>query len=88
MGAGTKSLHKMTQSSKVNHNDVLDMESKNLYSFFIKVYIAEARLGFSSDTLDCVGSFVAQGPTDHISKASLLKALDSFKGDITQTPPL
>ncbi|KAF8974932.1 hypothetical protein BGZ46_009581 [Entomortierella lignicola] len=53
-----------------------------------KVYIAEARLGFSSSTLDSTGSLVATGPTDHVTRASLIKALDEFKGEITQTPPL
>ncbi|KAF9133846.1 hypothetical protein BGW39_008757 [Mortierella sp. 14UC] len=53
-----------------------------------KVYIAEARLGVSSTTLDSTGSLVDQKPTDHITKALLLDALQAFKGEITQTPPL
>ncbi|KAF9147661.1 hypothetical protein BG015_010659 [Linnemannia schmuckeri] len=53
-----------------------------------KVYIAEARLGFSSTTLDSTGSLVDQQPTDHITKERLLDALQVFKGEISQTPPL
>ncbi|KAF8939201.1 hypothetical protein BGZ47_008269 [Haplosporangium gracile] len=53
-----------------------------------KVYIAEARLGFSSTTLDSTGSLVDQQPTDHITKERLLDALQAFKGEISQTPPL
>ncbi|KAG0025275.1 hypothetical protein BGZ81_007287 [Podila clonocystis] len=53
-----------------------------------KVYIAEGRLGFSTTTLDCTGSLVDTAPTEHITKDLLLKALDAFKGEIKQTPPL
>ncbi|KAF9326029.1 hypothetical protein BG006_010516 [Podila minutissima] len=52
------------------------------------VYIAEGRLGFSTATLDCTGSLVDTAPTEHITKDLLLKALDVFKGEIEQTPPL
>lgn len=53
-----------------------------------KVYIAEARLGYSSTTLDSTGSLVDQKPTDHITKERLLDSLQAFKGEISQTPPL
>ncbi|KAF9103615.1 hypothetical protein BGX29_003133 [Mortierella sp. GBA35] len=53
-----------------------------------KVYIAEGRLGFSSTTLDSTGSLVDQKPTDHVTKERLLDALQAFKGEISQTPPL
>ncbi|KAF9134574.1 hypothetical protein BGX30_011901, partial [Mortierella sp. GBA39] len=53
-----------------------------------KVYIAEARLGYSSTTLDSTGSLVDQKPTDHITKERLLDAVQAFKGEISQTPPL
>ncbi|KAG0334381.1 hypothetical protein BG000_008384 [Podila horticola] len=53
-----------------------------------KVYIAEGRLGFSTTTLDCTGSLADTAPTDRITKDLLLKALDAFKGEIEQTPPL
>ncbi|KAF9960656.1 hypothetical protein BGZ72_006387 [Mortierella alpina] len=53
-----------------------------------KVYIAEARLGFSSTTLDSTGSLVDQAPTDYITKDSVIQALKAFKGEINQTPPL
>ncbi|KAF9996694.1 hypothetical protein BGZ79_009588 [Entomortierella chlamydospora] len=53
-----------------------------------KVYIAEARLGFSSTTLDSTGSLVAEGPTDHVTRATLMQTLNAFKGEIKQTPPL
>ncbi|KAF9544939.1 hypothetical protein EC957_011564 [Mortierella hygrophila] len=53
-----------------------------------KVYIAEARLGYSSTTLDSTGSLVDQKPTNHITKERLLDALQAFKGEISQTPPL
>ncbi|KAG0319461.1 hypothetical protein BGZ99_005101 [Dissophora globulifera] len=53
-----------------------------------KIYIAEGRLGFSSTTLDSTGSLVASAPTDHITKDGLIQALNAFKGEILQTPPL
>ncbi|KAF8920958.1 hypothetical protein BGZ58_004192, partial [Dissophora ornata] len=33
-------------------------------------------------------SLVAAGPTDHVTKTSLVQALNAFKGEISQTPPL
>ncbi|KAG0053239.1 hypothetical protein BGZ83_001477 [Gryganskiella cystojenkinii] len=53
-----------------------------------KVYIAEARLGVSSDTLDSTGALVAQRPTDHVTQKKLLETLEKFKGEINQVPPL
>ncbi|GJJ76292.1 tRNA pseudouridine55 synthase [Entomortierella parvispora] len=53
-----------------------------------KVYIAEARLGISSTTLDNTGSLVARGPTEHITQEKLAKALQKFIGEISQVPPL
>ncbi|KAF9580454.1 hypothetical protein BGW38_002899 [Lunasporangiospora selenospora] len=53
-----------------------------------KIYVAEARLGFSSTTLDCTGSLLTQGPTDHVTKERLLETLIAFRGEIRQTPPL
>ncbi|KAG0345357.1 hypothetical protein BG004_003772 [Podila humilis] len=52
------------------------------------IYIAEGRLGFSTTTLDSTGSLLNTSSTDNVTKHSLLKALEFFKGDIEQTPPL
>ncbi|KAF9184796.1 hypothetical protein BGZ51_002696 [Haplosporangium sp. Z 767] len=38
--------------------------------------------------VDCTGSLVEQKPTDHVTKDSLMQALNVFKGEISQTPPL
>ena len=61
---------------------------QNRLAHVAQVYIAECRLGFSSTTLDSTGSLVAEGKTDHIIKDSVIQALNTFKGEISQTPPL
>lgn len=53
-----------------------------------KEYIAEATFGHETDTLDAVGKVIREAPTEQINLESLRAVLDSFRGTITQTPPL
>ncbi|PQV64038.1 tRNA pseudouridine55 synthase [Abditibacterium utsteinense] len=53
-----------------------------------KEYIAEMTFGHETDTLDAVGQIIRHAPTTQINLEILRAALDGFRGEITQTPPL
>jgi tRNA pseudouridine55 synthase len=53
-----------------------------------KEYIAEATFGFETDTGDAVGKIVSEGDASEVKLESLRGVLDSFRGNITQTPPM
>ena len=52
-----------------------------------KKYIADFKLGITTDTLDIWGRVLSQTESD-ISKETVLSALDSFRGEIWQVPPM
>jgi tRNA pseudouridine55 synthase len=52
-----------------------------------KTYRARVRLGIQTDTYDAEGEIVAQNP-DSISRETVIAALDQFRGDIEQIPPM
>ncbi len=52
-----------------------------------KVYEVTVRLGQETDTYDADGNVVAESPVPDFSPAEIQRALDAFRGDITQTPP-
>ncbi len=52
-----------------------------------KEYIARVRLGVKTDTDDLSGQIVAQAPVS-VSESELLKAAESFVGEIEQIPPM
>ena len=53
-----------------------------------KTYEATCRLGVSTTTGDAAGEIVATNPVQEISRAELERALELFRGDIQQTPPM
>ncbi len=52
-----------------------------------KSYRAEFKLGYSTDTQDTTGEKLAESGR-RVTEAELLSALDSFKGEINQLPPM
>ena len=52
-----------------------------------KKYIADFKLGITTDTLDIWGRVLSQTESD-ISKEMILSTLDSFRGEIWQVPPM
>lgn len=52
-----------------------------------KTYVAEIRLGVSTATADAEGEVIATRPVS-VTQEQLLVALQHFRGDILQTPPL
>jgi tRNA pseudouridine55 synthase len=53
-----------------------------------KVYRADIELGVSTDTYDGEGKITARGDTASITKDILEQALEGFRGDIRQVPPM
>ncbi|MBQ8504463.1 MAG: tRNA pseudouridine(55) synthase TruB [Clostridia bacterium] len=52
-----------------------------------KAYKASFRLGLTTDTLDITGEVLSQSEVD-VSAEQVEKALDSFRGEIKQLPPM
>ncbi|MNB64126.1 tRNA pseudouridine synthase B [compost metagenome] len=53
-----------------------------------KEYVATLRLGVSSDTEDLTGTITEAADEVHITEEEVRKTLNSFKGVISQTPPM
>lgn len=53
-----------------------------------KVYRAKALFGTSTDTYDSQGKVIDRKPVDHLTNEKVEKALEKFRGDILQTPPV
>lgn len=53
-----------------------------------KEYDAEILLGVATDTQDIEGNVIARAPVARLSDADVERALDRFRGEITQTPPV
>lgn len=89
------------RTKKVGHSGTLDPMATGVLPVFVggatkaisllpdhdKSYRAEFRLGITSDTLDIWGNCSGQREVN-ISAEMLLEALEKFKGDILQTPPM
>jgi len=53
-----------------------------------KAYRAEIEFGVATDTDDATGSIISRGDPSGVSRKSLLSALNSFCGLVSQTPPM
>jgi len=53
-----------------------------------KAYRAEIEFGVVTDTDDAIGKIVSRGDPSGVSRRKLLSALKSFRGLISQTPPM
>lgn len=53
-----------------------------------KEYVATLRLGLSSDTEDLTGTITETVEEVHVTEEQVLAVLDSFKGVISQVPPM
>lgn len=66
-------------------------DATKLSSFFLdadKRYWTRIKLGESTDTGDCEGRPTAVRPADAISDGALEEALDRFRGEFDQVPPM
>lgn len=53
-----------------------------------KEYIATIKLGISTDTYDITGKKVSESKVNLVGEKQILDVLDTFKGEITQVPPI
>ena len=64
--------------------------TKSLQNFLTctKGYEATVLFGGATDTYDITGKLLSKAPTSHITREQVEKALDAFRGDIMQKPPI
>lgn len=89
------------QEKRVGHTGTLDPLATGLLPVFFgratalagimldadKSYIAEVKLGITTDTCDITGSVLAEKSVS-VTREQLLETLEKFKGKIMQTPPI
>lgn len=94
-------LRGILHERRIGHSGTLDPLATGLLVVFVgratravefaeadsKEYIAGLRLGMATDTQDITGTVLSECECS-VSKTELLGALNGFKGDITQIPPM
>ncbi len=94
-------VRKTLHTKKVGHCGTLDPNATGVLPILIgraakaqdilpnhdKTYLAEFKLGMVTDTLDIWGEVKAEVASS-VKKDELLKAMESFKGEIEQIPPM
>lgn len=94
-------VKKALNMKKVGHTGTLDLEAEGVLPIVIgkatrvsdflmdekKEYITEAIFGSRTDTLDWSGQVVEESDKT-FTKDELIREMENFKGQITQTPPM
>lgn len=94
-------VRKLLGIKKIGHTGTLDPMATGVLPILIgkatkiqslisdnkKEYIASFKLGITTDTLDITGKILSQ-TLPHIEKSTFEKALNQFKGNIKQIPPI
>lgn len=94
-------VRKILGTKKVGHTGTLDPNAQGLLPVLLgsatkaqdiipchdKRYLASFRLGIATDTLDIWGEVTEEKPA-HVTQAQLEAALDAFRGEISQLPPM
>ncbi|MEA3334489.1 MAG: tRNA pseudouridine(55) synthase TruB [Chloroflexota bacterium] len=94
-------VRRMTKIRRVGHSGTLDPmatgvlvlalgKATRLLEYLVgaeKVYDADITLGFTTDTYDAMGQITSEARLPGLSFEQVDSALDSFRGDIMQTPP-
>ncbi len=95
-------VRRMTGERRVGHAGTLDPAATGVLPILIgqgtrvsqflaeatKGYRAGIELGVTTDTYDADGQVTSQSDASRVSREQLLAALDSFRGQILQTPPM
>jgi len=95
-------IRKTLQSKKVGHFGTLDPwatglliiavgKATRLFPLFLdayKTYLGVIKLGVATDTFDFTGRPLAPEVKDFPVKATVMKAMEDFTGEILQVPPL
>src|SRR5262245_63742841 len=93
-------LRRVLRVLKVGHGGTLDPMATGLLPILLgeatkltpylqaqdKEYVATARLGVTTDTLDATGRVTGEQPVPPLDEPALRAALDRFEGEIDQVP--
>lgn len=97
-----KQVKRIFHTKKVGHCGTLDPfatgllviginQATKVMSFLehdFKEYTCKVKLGTTTDTYDLTGKVVSSSNINKISKEQILEVIETFKGKITQTPPI
>lgn len=95
-------IKRLTGERHVGHAGTLDPDATGVLPVFLgkatrvveflmdnrKTYRTEIELGKTTDTYDGSGKVISQGDVANINKNKVEKALESFRGEIEQIPPM
>jgi len=95
-------LRRLSGESRVGHAGTLDPaasgvlpvclgQGTRVIEFLLdapKAYRAEIEFGVATDTDDATGKIISRGDPSGVSRRRLLSALNSFRGLVSQTPPM
>ena len=95
-------LRKILNTKKIGHTGTLDPMATGLLPVLInkatklqeflqngnKEYIAEFKLGLTTDTQDITGKIIKEFENINVSEEQVLGALENFTGEIMQIPPM
>lgn len=95
-------VKKLLREPKAGHGGTLDPLASGVLPVFLgqatrvaeylmeypKTYRAEVELGVSTDSYDAEGAVISRSGVSDITQAAVKQALERFKGDIQQTPPI
>lgn len=94
-------LRGIFHEKRIGHSGTLDPMATGVLPVFVgratrgvefcesdeKEYVAGLKLGMTTDTQDVTGAVLSETPCE-VSVCALQEALDQFKGEITQIPPM
>ena len=97
-----QSVRKLLRAAKGGHTGALDPLATGLLPLCFgeatklagsllgarKAYVAECRLGVTTDTADCEGEILRQRPLPALDEAIIEAALTKLRGRISQVPPV
>lgn len=99
--AALQAVKRLLNAQKAGHAGTLDPLASGLLPLLFgeatkfaqygldasKEYVADVRLGEATDTGDSEGQVLQRGPAD-AGEADVARALEKFRGDIVQVPPM
>ena len=97
----TARLRRVFQTRRIGHGGTLDPMATGVLPVFVgratraveffehaeKTYETVLRLGLTTDTEDITGTVLTEGPVS-VTDAQMEQALDAFRGEILQVPPM
>ena len=98
---GTARLRRVFQTRRIGHGGTLDPMATGVLPVFVgratrgveffehaeKTYETVLRLGLTTDTEDITGAVLTESPVS-VTQEQVNKALESFRGEILQVPPM